>query len=123
MTPSRHWTSSTPTRSARDCCSTNSPSSRTSERPHILVAHLEAGGARLIFHAARQWYDTAATTTVPLLVTVVDDHAEQQVDALLGQYPVLENEKVCEFVTCSASVRGIRRRLADQQRQRFPAPT
>ena len=86
----------------------------TCERPHILVAHLDAGGARLIFHAARQWYDLRPDNTVPLLVTVVDDHAEQQVDALLGEYPVLENEKVCEFVTCSASVRSIQHRLAEK---------
>ena len=51
---------------------------------------------------------------MPLLVTVVDDHAEQQVDALLGQYPVLEKEKVCEFTMCSASVRTIQRRLANK---------
>jgi hypothetical protein len=89
------------------------PLDATCERPHILVAHLDAGGARLIFHAARHWYDHRRDKSVPLLVTVVDDHAEQQVDALLGQYPVLENEKVCEFATCSASVRSIQRRLAD----------
>jgi hypothetical protein len=86
----------------------------TCERPHILVAHIDAAGARLIFHAARQWYDHRRDNTVPLRVTVVDDHAEQQVDALLDQYPVLENEKVCEFITCSASVRSIQRRLAHE---------
>ena len=89
------------------------PFDATCERPHILVAHLDAGGAMLIFHAARQWYDHRHDKTVPLLVTVVDDQAEQQVDTLLGQYPVLENEKVCEFATCSASVRSIQRRLAN----------
>ncbi|WP_083213254.1 NAD-binding protein [Mycobacterium malmoense] len=83
-------------------------------RPHILVAHPDAAGARLIFYAARQWHDLRSDNTVPLLVTVVDDHAEQQVDALVGEYPVLENEKVCEFVTCSASVRGVQGRLANQ---------
>jgi TrkA-N domain/RyR domain len=90
------------------------PFDTTCERPHILVAHLDARGPRLIFHAARQWYDHRHDNTVPLLVTVVDDHAEQQVDSLLGQYPVLEKEKVCEFILCSASVRGIERRLADK---------
>lgn len=82
-------------------------------QPHILVAHPDAGGSRLIFHAARQWYDLRPDNTVPLLVTVVDDHAEQKVDALTGEYPVLEVENVCEFVTYSSSVRGIQRRLAD----------
>jgi hypothetical protein len=86
----------------------------TCERPHILVAHLDGRGARLIFHAARQWYDHRRDNTVPLLVTVVDDNAEQQVDALLGQYPVLENEKVCDFALCSASVRSIQRQLANE---------
>jgi hypothetical protein len=83
-------------------------------RPHILVAHPDAAGARLIFYAARHWYGLRPDNTVPLLITVVDDHAEQQVDALVGEYPVLENEKVCEFVTCPATVRSIQRRLASQ---------
>lgn len=85
------------------------------ERPHILVAHPEGAGARLIFHAARRWYDHRDDNTVPLLVTVVDNHAEQQVDTLLGEYPVLEKKKVCEFITCSASVRSMQRQLADQR--------
>jgi hypothetical protein len=84
------------------------------EHPHILVAHLDGRGAKLIFHAARQWYDHRRDHTVPLLVTVVDDQAEQQVDTLLGEYPVLENEKVCEFVPCSASLRSIQGRLANE---------
>ena len=86
----------------------------TCERPHILVAHLDSRGAKLIFHAARQWYDHRRDKTVPLLVTIVDDQAEQQVDSVLGQYPVLENEKVCDFVPCSASLRSIQRRLAEE---------
>jgi hypothetical protein len=86
----------------------------TSERPHILVAHLDAGGPRLVFNAARRWYDHRHDNNVPLLVTVVDDHAQQQIDSLLSQNPVLEKERVCEFVTCAASVRGIQRRLADE---------
>ena len=83
-------------------------------RPHILVAHLDARGPRLVFNAARRWYDHRRDNNVPLRVTVVDDQAQQQVDSLLGQYPVLDKEKVCEFVTCSASVRDIQRRLADE---------
>ena len=90
------------------------PFDDTCERPHILVTHLDGRGARLIFHAARQWYDHRRDNTVPLLVTVVDDHAEQEIDALLGQYPVLESEKVCEFTPCSVSVRSIQRRLATE---------
>jgi hypothetical protein len=82
-------------------------------RPHILVAHLDAGGPRLVFNAARRWYDHRHDVTVPLLVTVVDDHAQQQIDSLLGQYPVLDKERVCEFVRCGASARDIHRRLAD----------
>lgn len=82
------------------------------ERPHILIAHLDASGPRLLFNAARRWYDDRRDIDVPLLVTVVDDQAQQQIDSILGQYPVLE--KVCEFVACAASVRGIRRRLADE---------
>lgn len=90
------------------------PFDDTCERPHILVAHLDCRGARLVFHAARQWYDHRRDNTVPLLVTVVDDHADQQIDELLAQYPVLENEKLCEFTPCSASVRSIQRRLANE---------
>ena len=84
------------------------------ERPHILVAHPDAMGARLIFHAARQWYDLRHDSTVPLRVTVVDDHAKEQVDVLTGEYAVLEQENVCQFVTCSASLRSVQRLLRNQ---------
>ncbi len=97
------------------------PFADSCERPHILVAHLDAAGAWLIFHAARQWYDHRRDDTVPLRVTVVDDHAEQQIDALLGQYPVLEKEKVCELIPCSASVRSIQRQLASNTQGIFRA--
>jgi TrkA-N domain/RyR domain len=90
------------------------PFDTSCERPHILVAHLDARGPRLVFNAARRWYDHRRDNNVPLLVTVVDDQAQQQVDSLLGQYPVLEKEKVCEFVTCPATVRDIQHRLADE---------
>ena len=61
----------------------------TACQPHILVAHLDALGAAVVFHAARTWQHDRNDNPAPLLVTVVDDQAEQRVDALLSQYPDL----------------------------------
>ncbi len=75
-------------------------------QPHILVTDLGALGAWVVYHAARAWYRRRIDDTVPLVVTVVDDHAEQQVASLLDQYPALE--PVCRFICVSASLRDIR---------------
>ena len=77
------------------------------DQPHIVVAHLDALGAWLIVHAARDWYEKRRDDTVALLVTVLDDQHEQRVRSLVGQYPALE--KVCEFISLSTSARDIHR--------------
>jgi len=74
-------------------------------QPHILVAHLDDLGAWLIWHAARDWYDSRRDDTSPLLVTVLDDRGDQRVRALLAQHPDLE--KVCQFISLSTSARDI----------------
>jgi TrkA-N domain/RyR domain len=76
-------------------------------QPHILVAHLDDLGGWLIWHAARDWYDSRRDDASPLLVTVLDDRGDQRVRALLAQHPDLE--KVCHFITFTTSARDIQR--------------
>jgi hypothetical protein len=77
------------------------------DRPHILVGDLDALGAWVVYHAARDWYDRRADTTARLVVTVVDNEADHRVQSLLGHYPALE--QVCEFIPLPASVSKIHR--------------
>ncbi|HUH70364.1 MAG TPA: NAD-binding protein [Mycobacterium sp.] len=77
------------------------------DRPHILVGELDALGAWVVYHAARDWYEHRADNTTPLVVTVVDHHADQRVESLVGNYPALD--KVCEFIPLPASVSRIHR--------------
>lgn len=79
-------------------------------QPHILVAHLDALAAELVFHAARRCLDEQEDNPVPLLVSVVDEHAEEQVSSLLAQHPALE--QACEFSCYTTSVRDIDRLAA-----------
>jgi hypothetical protein len=88
----------------------------TRHQPHILVAHVDALGAGLIFHAARKWHDECTDQAAPLLVTVVDHHAEEQVSALLARHQALE--QVCEFRCYSTSVRDIDRLAAIDRARR-----
>jgi hypothetical protein len=74
-------------------------------QPHILVAHLDPLGEWLVYHAARVWYEKRGDCRDPLVVTVLDHHPHDRVDALLGQHPALE--KVCKFVTFSVTARDI----------------
>jgi TrkA-N domain len=74
-------------------------------QPHIVVAHLDPLGEWLVYHAARMWYERRGECRDPLVVTVLDHHPKDSVDALLGQHPALE--KVCKFVTFSATTRDI----------------
>jgi TrkA-N domain len=74
-------------------------------QPHIVVAHLEGLGEWLVYHAARMWYEKRGERRDPLVVTVLDHRRMDCVDALLGQHPALE--KVCKFVTFSATARDI----------------
>jgi TrkA-N domain/RyR domain len=76
-------------------------------QPHILVAHLDDLGGWLIWHAARDWYDSRGDDTSPLQVTVLDDRGDQRVRALLAQHPDLE--KVCHFISLTTSARDIQR--------------
>ena len=74
-------------------------------QPHIVVAHLDPLGVWVVYHAARAWYDKRGDSREPLLVTVLDHHPSNRVEALLGQHPALE--KVCEFTTFSTTARDI----------------
>jgi TrkA-N domain/RyR domain len=76
-------------------------------QPHILVAHLDDLGGWLIWHAARDWYDSRGDDTSPLQVTLLDDRGDQRVRALLAQHPDLE--KVCQFISLTTSARDIQR--------------
>jgi voltage-gated potassium channel Kch len=83
--------------------------SYTPDKPHILVAHLEVLGQWLIWHAARDWFARRGEgSTVPLVVTVVDDEAKKHIDALKGRYPALRKEDVCRFIECTESYGAIR---------------
>jgi hypothetical protein len=75
--------------------------------PHILVAHLDDLGGWVIWHAARDWYESRRDDTSPLQVTVLDDRGDRQVRALLAQHPDLE--KVCQFISLTTSARDIQR--------------
>ncbi len=74
-------------------------------QPHIVVAHLDPLGDWLVYHAARTWCENRGDSRDPLVVTVFDHHPKERVDALLGQHPALE--KVCKFVTFSATARDM----------------
>ena len=76
-------------------------------RPHIVVAHLDPLGVWLVYHAARTWNDNRGDSTVPLVVTVVDDKAKDRVEELIGQHPALE--AVCTFIPFSANAKDIGR--------------
>ncbi|WP_156690311.1 NAD-binding protein [Mycobacterium sp. Marseille-P9652] len=77
------------------------------DRPHILVGGLGVLGAWVVYHAARDWYERRTDDTMALVVTVVDNQADQRVTLLLGRYPALE--KVCSFITLPAYVSQIHR--------------
>ncbi len=77
----------------------------TDGQPHIVVAHLDPLGEWLVYHAARMWYEKRGECRDPLVVTVLDHHPKDSVDTLLGRHPALE--KVCKFVTFSATPRDI----------------
>ena len=76
------------------------------DRPHILVGDLDVQGAWVVYHAARDWYERRTDTT-QLVVTVVDNLADQRVQSLLDHYPALE--QVCSFIALPASVSKIHR--------------
>jgi TrkA-N domain/RyR domain len=82
------------------------PAATGDQQPHILVGELDALNLWVVVRAAREWYDRRGDDTSPLLVTVVDNDAEQRTRALLGEYPILE--RVCRFVSASATIRDIR---------------
>ncbi|MCV7332362.1 NAD-binding protein [Mycobacterium cookii] len=79
----------------------------TATQPHILLAHLDTLGSELVMNAARRWQDERADSSAPLLVTVVDDDADQRIGSLLANYPVLE--QVCEFTAYCTSARDLQR--------------
>jgi hypothetical protein len=64
-------------------------------RPHILVAHLDALGQWVVYHAARAWYKRRDDASELLLVTVLDHKPEERIEELCLQHPELHG--VCEF--------------------------
>ena len=83
-------------------------------RPHILVSRLDGLGTWLVLLAAARWCADRTDDTV-LRVTVVDDHAEDRIRALVAQCPGVAS--VCHFVYSSTAVhdlRGLGAKLADQ---------
>ncbi|WP_156658138.1 NAD-binding protein [Mycobacterium kyorinense] len=88
----------------------------TQRQPHILVAHVDALAVELVFHAARKSYDERPNDAAPLLVSIVDDHADEQVSSLLAQHPALE--EACEFHCYSTSARDIDRLAATDRDRR-----
>jgi hypothetical protein len=97
------------------------PAATGDDQPHILVSQLDGLGAWVVVRAARDWYDRRGDDTTPLLVTVVDDGAQQHLRALLGQHPVLE--RVCRFVSSSASIRDIQELPGHHRDAEFPRLT
>jgi len=91
------------------------------DRPHILVGDLDALGAWVVYHAARDWYERRADPTTRLVVTVVDNEADQRVQSLLGHYPALE--RVCRFIPLPASVSKIHRLRAHHAEAAAPPLT
>jgi hypothetical protein len=78
------------------------------DQPHILVAHLDALGVWLVYHAARTWYENRADNNkAPLVVTVLDDNPEERIEVLLGHHPDLERKDVCKFHRFATSARGV----------------
>lgn len=75
-------------------------------RPHVLISRLGGLGTWLVKQAAAGWYADRSDDT-PLWITILDDHAEEGVRALVAQYPGLE--PVCRFICSSTSVRDVRR--------------
>jgi hypothetical protein len=73
--------------------------------PHILVAHLDPLGRRLVLQAGRKWHQKRGESTVTLMVTVVDDDADARIRELAREHPALK--KVCEFRSCSTAAADI----------------
>lgn len=73
--------------------------------PHIVIAHLDPLGQRLLVLAVQRWLirreRDAKTRRMPLWITVIDDNAEAGIQALKRQHAVLRND--CVFVTSSTS--------------------
>jgi hypothetical protein len=97
------------------------PAATGDDQPHILVSQLDGLGAWVVVRAARDWYERRGDDPTPLLVTVVDDGAQQHLRALLGQHPALE--RVCRFVSSSASIRDIQELPSHHRDAKFPRLT
>lgn len=92
---------------------------------HILVAHLDPVGRQLIVLAAQQSVSRsqrhAHTREVPLVVTVVDDEAAEEVRNLERAYPMLRDS--CRFITTSTSREGIEQLEAKYAEGGWPRPS
>ena len=91
--------------------------------PHMLVAHLDPLGRRMIVVAAQKWLSRRKRTDPPLIVTVVDDHAEPRLADLKRQHPFLKNEKNVTFYWCSTSPEDIEGLKATYEPADVPNPT
>jgi hypothetical protein len=94
-----------------------------SKSPHMLVAHLDPLGRRVIVVAAQTWLSQRDRSDLPLVITVIDDHAEQRLDALKRQHPFLKNEKDFTFYCCSTSPQDIEDLKATYAPAAVPKPT
>ena len=86
---------------------------------HILVAHLDPLGQRLVVDAAVRWQSKRSGQR--LTVTVVDDAAESKIAKLTDEHRVLV--QTCRFIACSPSgteLRGLRHRY---QQENVPTPS
>ena len=84
-------------------------------QPHILVANLGALGGWLVYHSARDWYDSrGGQNQGAMVVTILDDQSQDRIDSLLRQHPALKD--VCTFVAfnmTAESVIGLRAHHCD----------
>ena len=92
--------------------------------PHILIAHLDPLGQRLVVLAAQRWVTqrerTARTRAMRLVITVVDDDADTRIRAFKREYAVLRD--TCTFITSSVSAADIADLRAEYTVSAAPKP-
>lgn len=75
------------------------PIDRSGAAPHMLVAHLDPLGRRLVLQAARKWHHKREDRSIKLVVSVIDDNAESRIRTFTDEHRALA--EVCEFRPCS----------------------
>lgn len=80
------------------------------EPPHLLVAHLDALGSRLVALAVQRWVTRRVEEgqpAVPLAISIVDDRADGKVEDLKRRFNRLGKTDEFLVFTCSASEEGL----------------